>query len=146
MSVLPTADFRLWSAQHNGQYLFVSNDMAGADHVVEAHPFGDEERNYFRAIEEADFRVRLFHPATGTFLFVSNDMAGPDHVVEAHFSADEERNRFEVGFSADGQDISFFNTATHTAMFLSNDQRGDDYVIEAHVPASSEVRNLFRLA
>ena len=85
MSVLPTADFRLWSAQHNGQYLFVSNDMAGADHVVEAHPFGDEERNYFRAIEDADFRVRLFHPATSTFLFVSNDMAGPDHVVEAHW-------------------------------------------------------------
>lgn len=139
----PDVGFRLFSVQHNGQYLFVSNDMEGSDHVVEAHPFGDEARNYFQALPDPDFRVRLFNTATETYLFVSNDMAGPDRIVEAHRAADEERNRFEVNFSPNG-DLSFFNTSTRTFLFLSNDQRGNDFVIEAH--GTNELRNNFRIA
>ena len=37
MPVLPPK-IRLFSVQHNGVFVFVSNDMAGPDHVVEAHP------------------------------------------------------------------------------------------------------------
>jgi hypothetical protein len=92
---------RLFSVQHNGQFLFVSNDFENGDRVVEAHPFPNEERNFFRALEDPDDRVRLFHPSTGTFVFVSNDLADTtssdtDRIVEAHANPDEERNRFEV--------------------------------------------------
>jgi hypothetical protein len=131
-----------FSDQQNGQFLFVSNDMEGPDRVVEAHPSADEERNFFRALEDDDGRVRLFHPSTSTFLFVSNDMAGPDRIVEAHPSADEERNRFEVNRLEDGS-FAFFNTSTKTFLFLSNDRRGNDFVIEAH--NSIELRNRFRV-
>jgi hypothetical protein len=137
---LPTGQFRIFSAQQNGQFLFVSNDMEGADRVVEAHPFANDERNLFHALEDDDGRVRLFHPSTNTFLFVSNDMAGPDRIVEAHPDADEERNRFEVNFLPN--DLALFNTSTRTFLFLSNDRRGNDFVIEAH--NSTELRNRFK--
>jgi len=140
VSILPTKDFRLFSFQQNGQFLFVSNDMAGPDRIVEAHPFANDERNLFRALVDDDGRVRLFHPSTNTFLFVSNDMAGPDRIVEAHPDADEERNRFEVNKLPN--DFAFFNTSTRTFLFLSNDRRGNDFVIEAH--NSTELRNRFK--
>jgi hypothetical protein len=141
--ILPDQPFRLFSVQQNGQFLFVSDDMEGPDRVVEAHSvaFANEERNFFRALEDDDFRVRLFHPSTNTFLFVSNDMAGPDRIVEAHPNADEERNRFEVNFLPDGS-FALFNTSTNTFLFLSNDRRGNDFVIEAH--NSTEIRNRFK--
>jgi hypothetical protein len=143
--ILPTKNFRLFSVQQNGQFLFVSNDMEGPDRVVEAHPvaFANEERNFFRALEDDDGRVRLFHPSTNTFLFVSNDMAGPDRIVEAHSNADEERNRFEVNTLPQDGSVAFFNTSTKTFLFLSNDRRGNDFVIEAH--NSTELRNRFKI-
>jgi hypothetical protein len=142
MPILPIQKIKLFSVQHNGQFLFVSNDLEGPDRVVEAHPFADEERNFFRALEDADGRVRLFHPSTNSFLFVSNDLAGTDRIVEAHASADEERNRFEVRPLEDGS-FTFFNTSTQRSLFLSNDQRGNDFVIEAH--KRDELRNRFNV-
>ena len=140
--ILPIQKIRLFSVQQNGQFLFVFNDTEGSDRVVEAHPFGDEERNFFRAIQDDNGHVRFFHPSTNTFLFVSNDMAGPDRIVEAHPNADEERNKFEVVALPDGS-FTFFNISTRTFLFLSNDKRGNDFVIEAHSP--DELRNRFRV-
>ena len=148
MHILPTQKIRLFSVQHNGQFLFVSNDFENGDRVVEAHPFPNEERNFFRALEDPDDRVRLFHPSTGTFVFVSNDLADTtssdtDRIVEAHANPDEERNRFEVQRQNDGS-FKFFNTHTQRFLFLSNDQRGNDFVIEAH-GNPNDLRNLFRI-
>ena len=140
--ILPIQKFKLFSEQHNGQFLFVSNDMEGPDHVVEAHPFANEERNFFRALDEPDGRVRLLHPLTNTFVFVSNDLAGTDRIVEAHTSSNEERNKFEVKPQGDGS-FTFFNTFTERFLFLSNDKRGNDFVIEAH--KRIELRNRFRV-
>lgn len=140
MHILPIQRFRLFSVQHNGQFLFVSDDMEGPDRVVEAHPFADEDRNFFRALDDPDGRVRLFHPKTNTFLFVSDDLAGTDRIVEAHPFADEERNKFEVRPQGDGS-FAFFNTKTQRFLFLSNDKRGNDFVIEAH--KREELRNRF---
>jgi hypothetical protein len=146
--ILPIQKFRLFSVQHNGQFLFVSNDFENGDRVVEALPSANEERNFFRALDDPDGRVRLFHPSTQTFVFVSNDLADTtssdtDRIVEAHASADEERNRFEVRPQGDGS-FAFFNTSTQRFLFLSNDQRDNDFVIEAH-KRPGELRNRFRV-
>jgi len=140
--ILPIQKIRLFSVQQNGQFLFVSNDTEGSDRVVEAHPFGDEERNFFQAFQDDNGHVRFFHPSTNTFLFVSNDLAGPDRIVEAHPNADEERNKFKVDALPDGS-FTFFNISSRTFLFLSNDKRGNDFVIEAHSP--DELRNRFRV-
>jgi len=137
------AKFRLYSYQHNGQYLFVSNDEEGDDLVVEAHPYPDEDRNWFEAERvnpDEDFWVRLYNPSTGRYLFVSNDMADGDNIVEAHPYRDESRNTFNPLAQGDGSFV-FWHPDTETYLFLSNDQRGDDYVIEAH--AADEARNRF---
>jgi hypothetical protein len=140
MPVLPPK-IRLFSVQHNGVFVFVSNDMAGPDHIVEAHP-ADEPRNLFETQELGGGNVRLFNPATGMFLFVSNDMEGPDHVVEGHPFRDEDRNAFTPRKQADGS-FTFFHPSTGTFMFVSNDTRGNDFVIEAHRP--DELRNRFQI-
>ena len=140
MPVLP-AKIRLFSVQHNGVFVFVSNDMAGPDHIVEAHP-PDEARNLFEVTEFPDGNVRLFNPGSGMFLFVSNDMEGGDRVVEGHPFRDEERNVFTPRRQSDGS-FTFFHPITQTFMFVSNDKRGNDFVIEAHGP--DELRNRFQI-
>lgn len=145
-SILPTNNqrFRLFSDQQNGQFLFVSNDQdADHDRFVEAHPFRDEERNFFRAIRDDDGFFRLFHPATGTFLFVSNDILNGDRVVQAHTSANEQRNKFEPQLAENGT-FKLRNVSTDTFIFLSNDKKGNDFVIEAHLNRT-EIRNNFRI-
>jgi hypothetical protein len=141
MPVLPPK-IRLFSVQHNGVFVFVSNDMAGPDHIVEAHPAADEFRNVFEVTEFPDGNVRLFNPATGMWLFVSNDMEGADHVVEGHPFRDEDRNVFTPRRQPDGS-FTFFHPSTRTFMFVSNDTRGNDFVIEAHGP--DELRNRFQI-
>ena len=94
MSILPTKDFRLFSFQQNGQFLFVSNDMAGPDRIVEAHPDADEERNRFE-VNKLPNDFAFFNTSTRTFLFLSNDRRGNDFVIEAHNST-ELRNRFKA--------------------------------------------------
>jgi hypothetical protein len=136
------AQFRLHSDQHNGQYLFVSNDMAGADRVVEAHPYAEEARNNFEAQSDGNGGVRLYNPSTGCYLFVSNDDAAGDKMVEAHPYRDEARNSFIVQEPTPGV-FEFLNPSTSRFLFLSNDQKGADYVIEAH--PSDELRNRFTL-
>lgn len=141
---------KLFSFQHNGQFVFVSNDPEGNDRVVEAHPFPDESRNVFipeqvNPNEPLQFRFR--HKDTGWFLFVSNDDDAGDNIVEAH-PADEFRNIFEVRkqFDADtpfgsGGVFTFFSPQFERFLFLSNTRRGNDYVIEAH--GAEELRNQF---
>jgi hypothetical protein len=144
--ILPTNNqkFRLFSDQHNGQFLFVSNDEDDDhDRFVEAHPFRDEERNFFQAIEDEDGFFRLFHPATGTFLFVSSDILNGDRVVQAHASPNEQRNKFEPLLAENGT-FKLHNISTDTFIFLSNDQKGNDFVIEAHLNRG-EIRNNFRI-
>jgi hypothetical protein len=94
MPVLPPK-IRLFSVQHNGVFVFVSNDMEGADHVVEGHPSRDEDRNAFTPRRQPDGSFTFFHPSTRTFMFVSNDKRGNDFVIEAH-GPDELRNRFQI--------------------------------------------------
>jgi hypothetical protein len=145
-SILPTNNqrFRLFSDQHNGQFLFVSDDEDDdRDRFVEAHPFRDEERNFFQAIEDDDGFFRLFHPATGTFLFVSSDTLNGDRVIQAHTSPNEQRNKFEPLLAENGT-FKLHNLSTDTFIFLSNDQKGNDFVIEAHLN-STEIRNNFRI-
>jgi hypothetical protein len=141
MPVLPPK-IRLFSVQHNGVFVFVSNDMAGPDRIVEAHPAADEARNVFETVELPNGNVRLFNPATGMWLFVSNDMEGADRVVEGHPFRDEDRNAFTPRRQADGS-FTFFHPSTGTFMFVSNDTRGNDFVIEAHRP--DELRNRFQI-
>jgi len=144
--ILPSNNqrFRLFSDQHNGQFLFVSNDEDDDhDRFVEAHPFRDEERNFFQAIEDEDGFFRLFHPTTGTFLFVSGDILNGDRVVQAHASPNEQRNKFEPLLAENGT-FKLRNVSTDTFIFLSNDQKGNDFVIEAHLN-SAEIRNNFRI-
>jgi hypothetical protein len=69
--------------------------MEGADHVVEGHPFRDEDRNAFTPRRQPDGSFTFFHPSTRTFMFVSNDKRGNDFVIEAH-GPDELRNRFQI--------------------------------------------------
>jgi hypothetical protein len=93
--ILPIQKFRLFSDQHNGQFLFVSNDMAGTDRIVEAHPFADEERNKFEVRPVGDGSFTFFNTFTQRTLFLSNDKRGNDFVIEAH-KRDELRNHFRV--------------------------------------------------
>ena len=144
--ILPTNNqkFRLFSDQHNGQFLFVSNDLDDDnDRFVEAHPFRDEERNFFTAIEDEPGVFRIFHPATGTFLFVSKDTLNGDRVVQAHPNGNERRNKFQPVLAENGT-FKLHNLSTDTFVFLSNDQKGNDFVIEAHLN-STEIRNNFRI-
>jgi hypothetical protein len=146
--ILPTR-CRIFSFQHNGQFLFVSNDKEGDDRVVEAHPHPNESRNIFEPQELDRFNYRLFHPDTGSFLFVSDDKAGGDNIVEGHPFRDEFRNQFTIRKFEDdvptphgnGASFTFFNIQYGLFMFLSNDRRGADYVIEAH--GADELRNRF---
>jgi hypothetical protein len=142
--------FRLFSVQHNGQFVFVSNDTEGRDYVVEAHTSPDEERNYFRS-ESADDNdptvIRLVHDYSGLYVFVSNDDDAGDNIVEAH-ADDEFRNTFVVQHVADtdtpfgrGGVYTFHNTQYGRFLFLSNTKKGGDFVIEAH--PSDELRNQF---
>ena len=144
--ILPTNNqrFRLFSDQHNGQFLFVSNDLdSDRDHFVEAHPVPDEERNFFQAIPDQDGLFRLFHPATRTFLFVSGDIVNGNLAVQAHVSPDEQRNRFEPQLAENGT-FKLHHPSTDMFVFLSNDQKGNDFVIEAHLNRA-EIRNNFRI-
>ncbi len=134
------AQFMLHSDQHNGQFLFVSNDMEGPDKVVEAHPHPGEFRNRFEAQSDGNGGFRLYNPATGFYLFVSNDDATGDKIVEAHPYRDEARNSFVVLEPEPGV-FEYFHPSTSHFLFLSNDQRGGDYVIEAH--PNNELRNRF---
>jgi hypothetical protein len=144
--ILPTNNqkFRLFSDQHNGQFLFVSNDLDGdRDRFVEAHPVRDEERNFFQAVPDPDGLFRIFHPATRTFLFVSRDDVNGNFAVQAHTSPDEHRNRFEPQLAENGT-FKLHHPSTDMFVFLSNDQKGSDFVIEAHLNRS-EIRNNFRI-
>jgi hypothetical protein len=134
------AQFLLHSDQHNGQFLFVSNDMEGPDKVVEAHPAAGEFRNRFEAQSDGNGGIRLYNPATGFYLFVSNDDAAGDNIVEAHPYRDEARNSF-IALEPDPGVFVFVNPSSSRSLFLSNDQRAGDYVIEAH--PDNEIRNRF---
>ncbi|WP_093627097.1 hypothetical protein [Streptomyces sp. 3213.3] len=130
----------LHSDQHNGQFLFVSNDMEGPDKVVEAHPPAGEFRNRFEAQSDGNGGVRLYNPATGFYLFVSDDDAAGDKVVEGHPYRDEPRNSF-IPLEPEPGSFMFLNPTYGRFLFLSNDQRAGDYVIEAH--PNVELRNRF---
>ncbi|MEU6270033.1 hypothetical protein [Saccharopolyspora shandongensis] len=134
------AQIMLHSDQHNGQFLFVSNDMEGPDKVVESHPAPGEFRNRFEAQSDSNGGVRLYNPATGFYVFVSNDDAEGDKIVEAHPYRDEARNTFLILEPQPGVFV-FLNPSTNRFLFVSNDRRGDDYVIEAH--PYDELRNRF---
>lgn len=125
---------------HNGQFLFVSNDVEGSDKVVEAHPYAGEDRNKFEAQSDGNGGIRLYNPSTGFYLFVSNDDAGGDMVAEGHPYRDEDRNSF-LPLKQEFGIFTFLNPTTGRFLFLSNDQRGGDFVIEAH--PNSELRNRF---
>ncbi|MDQ0812652.1 hypothetical protein QFZ63_004366 [Streptomyces sp. B3I7] len=137
---LPNGRFRLRSYQHNGQWLFVSNDMEGPDHVLEGHPFPDEFRDQFEAHPDGNGGVRLFNPATDCYVFVSNDVRAGDRVVEAHPFEHEPRNSLFPNQQSEGS-WTFWSADAQGFLFLSNDQKGGDYVIESHPP--DEVRNRF---
>jgi hypothetical protein len=137
---LPNGRFRLRSYQHNGQWLFFSNDMEGPDHVLEGHPFPDEFRDQFEAHPDGNGGVRLFNPATDCYVFVSNDVRAGDRVVEAHPFEHEPRNSLFPNQQSEGS-WTFWSADAQGFLFLSNDQKGGDYVIESHPP--DEVRNRF---
>ncbi|EIV92163.1 hypothetical protein FraQA3DRAFT_1683 [Frankia sp. QA3] len=87
---------RFFSVQHNGQYVFVSNDKDGdGDRYVEAHPFADEGRNVFKVFRTDNGLFRFTNSATGHAIFVSQKKEGNDYVIEAHAHR-EIRNRFVV--------------------------------------------------
>ena len=75
--------FKIYNPTY-GEYLFVSNDKMDNDHVVESHPYANEERNTFEIIVtniQAHGPFKIYNPTYGEYLFVSNDKKGPDHVV-----------------------------------------------------------------
>jgi len=135
---------RLFSVQHNGQYVFVSNDTdSDGDKYVEAHPFPGEPRNVFKVSRTADNLFRFTNSATGHAIFVSQDKVNGDLAVQGHPPNGETRDLFALQDAGDGASYNLWNPDTGTFMFLSNDEMEGDFVIEAHSP--QELRNRFIL-
>ncbi|KIZ17350.1 hypothetical protein SNA_15170 [Streptomyces natalensis ATCC 27448] len=133
---------RFFSVQHNGQYIFVSEDKdSDGDRYVEAHPYADEPRNVFKAFRTDNGLFRFTNSATGHAMFVSQDKVNGDLAVQGHQPNFETRDLFALQDAGDGSSYNLWNPDTGTFVFLSNDRMGDDFVIEAHSP--QELRNHF---
>ncbi len=132
---------RFFSVQHNGQYIFVSNDEdSDGDRYVEAHPYADENRNVFKAFRTDNGLFRFTNSATGHAMFVSQDDVNGDLAVQGHLPHWETRDLFDLQEAGDGS-YNLWNPDTRTFVFISNDKKGNDFVIEAH--PYPELRNRF---